>query len=151
MKKLRRKNGFTLIEMLIVVAIVAILIAVSIPLVGNSLERARVAVDQANERAAKGLAVTRYLVERETWLTSGAINRDNKLELYYYVIPESSQGVIGALVGGGGHGFDYGRSTKEGRGDNNEIPEGKGIRIIMTLDGQIEKLEWIEEPTSPGG
>lgn len=52
MKKLRRKDGFTLIEMLIVVAIVAILIAVSIPLVGSALDRAREATDAANERAA---------------------------------------------------------------------------------------------------
>ena len=39
--------------MLIVVAIIAILVAVSIPIVGNSLERAREATDAANERAAK--------------------------------------------------------------------------------------------------
>ena len=37
-----------LIEMLIVVAIIAILIAISIPLVGNALERAREATDAAS-------------------------------------------------------------------------------------------------------
>lgn len=61
MKKLRRKNGFTLIEMLIVVAIVAILIAVSIPLVGSALDRAREATDAANERAFKAALLTAYL------------------------------------------------------------------------------------------
>ena len=44
----RSRRGFTLIEMLIVVAIIAILVAISIPLVSSSLERARVAADQAN-------------------------------------------------------------------------------------------------------
>ena len=52
-EKIRNKKGFTLVEMLIVVAIIAILIAVSIPVVGNALEKARIATDAANERAFK--------------------------------------------------------------------------------------------------
>lgn len=59
--KLRKNGGFTLIEMLIVVAIIAILIAVSIPLVNGALEKARDATDQANERAAKAEAALVYL------------------------------------------------------------------------------------------
>ena len=55
-KKLNKNGGFTLVEMLIVVAIIAILIAVSIPLINNALERARDSTDQANERAAKAEA-----------------------------------------------------------------------------------------------
>ena len=60
-EKFRKNEGFTLVEMLIVVAIIAILIAVSISLVGESLEKAREATDTANERAAIGLAETMYL------------------------------------------------------------------------------------------
>lgn len=59
--KLRKSGGFTLIEMLIVVAIIAILIAVSIPLVSNALEKARDATDQANERAAKAETLLVFL------------------------------------------------------------------------------------------
>ena len=58
----RKKQGFTLIEMLIVVAIIAILVAVSIPLVNGSLERARCATDAANERAAKGEILLDYMM-----------------------------------------------------------------------------------------
>lgn len=59
--KLSKNGGFTLIEMLIVVAIIAILIAVSIPLVNGALEKARDATDQANERAAKAEALLFYM------------------------------------------------------------------------------------------
>ena len=52
----RRNGGFTLIEMLLVVSIIGVLVAVSIPVVGNSLERAKCAADVANERAAKAAA-----------------------------------------------------------------------------------------------
>ena len=60
-EKMRSRNGFTLIEMLIVVAIIAILVAISIPLVSSRLEKARVATDQANERSARAVALIAYL------------------------------------------------------------------------------------------
>ncbi len=76
-KKLKKSGGFTLIEMLIVVAIIAILVAVSIPMVGSALEKARVATDQANERAAKGAAMVEYLTEGETDPVTYAYDAEN--------------------------------------------------------------------------
>lgn len=61
MKKMKKQGGFTLVEMLIVVAIIAILIAISIPLVNNALERAKHATDAANERSAKAEVLINYL------------------------------------------------------------------------------------------
>ena len=51
MKKLNKK-GFTLAELLIVVAIIAVLVAISIPIFNSQLEKSREAVDAANIRAA---------------------------------------------------------------------------------------------------
>ena len=50
--KLSNKKGFTLMEMLIVVAIIAVLVAIAIPTFSGQLERANQATDAANVRAA---------------------------------------------------------------------------------------------------
>lgn len=57
MKKLMNKKGFTLMEMLIVVAIIVILVAVSIPTFTAQLDKAKSATDDANLRAAKAVAL----------------------------------------------------------------------------------------------
>nr|WP_307991000.1 prepilin-type N-terminal cleavage/methylation domain-containing protein [uncultured Niameybacter sp.] len=60
-KKLNNKKGFTLAELLIVVAIIGILVAISIPIFTSKLGDAKEATDQANERAAKAAAATEVL------------------------------------------------------------------------------------------
>ncbi len=52
MKKMQNKKGFTLMEMLIVVAIIAILVAIAIPTFSSALDKANIAADKANIRAA---------------------------------------------------------------------------------------------------
>lgn len=47
-----KRNGFTLTELLIVVAIIGVLVAVSIPVFSNQLEKSREATDLANVRSA---------------------------------------------------------------------------------------------------
>ncbi len=46
----RKKQGFTLAELLIVVAIIAVLVAISIPIFTSQLEKSRRAVDLSNAR-----------------------------------------------------------------------------------------------------
>lgn len=45
---MKRNRGFTLMEMLIVVAIIAVLAAIAIPVFNGSLHKAKVAADMAN-------------------------------------------------------------------------------------------------------
>lgn len=66
------EKGFTLAELLIVVAIVAVLVAISIPVFTSKLEKAREATDVANMRAAKAEAVAEYLSD------------DTKTGTFYY-------------------------------------------------------------------
>lgn len=60
MKKMNKK-GFTLAELLIVVAIIAVLTAIAIPVFGTQLEKSREATDLANVRAAYAEQVTAFL------------------------------------------------------------------------------------------
>lgn len=60
MKK-NNKKGFTLAELLIVVAIIGVLVAISIPIFTSQLEKSRDAVTLANLRSAYAEAQTTYL------------------------------------------------------------------------------------------
>lgn len=51
LKKLTNKKGFTLMEMLIVVAIIAVLVAIAIPTFNGALTKAKESADVANVRA----------------------------------------------------------------------------------------------------
>lgn len=61
MLKKMNKKGFTLAELLIVVAIIAVLVAISIPIFSAQLEKAKEATDMANIRSAYAEVVAKYL------------------------------------------------------------------------------------------
>lgn len=106
--KLKKQGGFTLIEMLIVVAIIAILIAVSIPLVNGALERSREATDAANERSFKAELLISYTLG-EFDAVGGTSSDFTAGNIYAY------DAANGALLDTGATGYDapdaYGKST----------------------------------------
>ena len=48
---MKRKSGFTILEMLIAVEIMALLIAIAIPVMTGTMHKAKIATDMANVRA----------------------------------------------------------------------------------------------------
>lgn len=75
LKKLKNsKKGFTLAELLIVVAIIGVLVAISIPIFTAQLEKAREATDAANIRSAYAeLAADALTGEAVTESTEGNV------------------------------------------------------------------------------
>ncbi len=72
MKNKNSRKGFTLAELLIVVAIIAVLVAISIPIFHAQLRKARLAANQANGRAAFSAAEAAYLENMEKYGTSAS-------------------------------------------------------------------------------
>jgi len=61
----KNNKGFTLAELLIVVAIIAVLVAIAIPVFTNQLEKSREATDASNIRAAYAEVAASALTDPE--------------------------------------------------------------------------------------
>lgn len=103
LKKLKKnKKGFTLAELLIVVAIIGVLVAISIPIFTSQLEKSRDAVTLANLRSAYAEAQTTYLTANGKNATETDGNQtvtytaaDNKVSVSNVV----SKGTVAGLSG----------------------------------------------------
>lgn len=124
-KKLNNKKGFTLAELLIVVAIIGILVAVSTPVFTSKLGEARKATDLANVRAAKAAATTKYLSEEK----SGT---------FYY---DANAGVLKTVEDKGSI-KAYGKSsTAIDESDASNAPKNGILKVVINTDGSVN-LEW---------
>ncbi len=101
-KKLNKK-GFTLAELLIVVAIIGVLVAISIPIFTAQLQKARLATNQANARAAYA-AVVAELLDKEKSEGSDT----------YTVKTGTVSGTVGSVLSSGGTGLNPSNWSYEG-------------------------------------
>lgn len=69
------KKGFTLAELLIVVAILAVLAAIAVPTFAAQLNKARLQVDEANLRSAVSLAQADFLTDKKNTETVYFFNK----------------------------------------------------------------------------
>lgn len=74
MKKTNKK-GFTLAELLVVVAIIAVLVAIAIPIFTTQLEKARQSTDAANCRALYAEAMTASLENNGEGTTKAVVSQ----------------------------------------------------------------------------
>lgn len=71
---MKNNKGFTLIEMLVVIAIIAVLVSIVIPTVSSSTNKAKAATDAANLRSTMGQLNT-------VVATSGKMTADNAKDI----------------------------------------------------------------------
>ena len=79
--KRKQNKGFTLAELLIVVAIIAVLVAISIPIFSKQLEKSRNATSVANIRSAYAEAMVEYINPEVT--TSGYTDSTHHMSIVY--------------------------------------------------------------------
>lgn len=137
--KLKKQGGFTLIEMLIVVAIIAILIAIAIPMINTALERAREATDSANERAAYGLAYVAYMSNEPNSDAATKTGISTAGGTTYYVVEDNKGELKNAYPTG-----DvtlYGKGTMAGDIEADNTGKIIAIKITPATDTAEEEIE----------
>lgn len=94
-KKVNNKKGFTLAELLVVLAILAVLVAVAIPLFTGAISQAQETTKNANSRAIRAAAVTEILTNDSVkktgpWVAQAKISPTGEMtELKVWQVGES--------------------------------------------------------------
>ena len=134
LKKLNNKKGFTLMEMLIVVAIIAVLVAVAIPTFTSALNKAKAGTDLANIRsgyaAAQLEAITKTRTADETLYLHPEGSVDTTNSNLYMTKGKSSDADTTATIGG-----------KISVGDGGVTwSKDKSISYVIGADGTVKSI-----------
>lgn len=100
MKKVNNKKGFTLAELLVVVAILAVLIAIAVPIFGGALDNAEQRVKESNARAIRSAAMVQILtndIDKGTWGWQAKANVDDKGNVTGLTVTEADAAVADVL------------------------------------------------------
>ena len=133
----QNKKGFTLVELLIVVAIIAVLVAISIPIFTSQMEKSRIATDQTNVRSAKAAAAAEYMSNGESGSVSYLYNGGTvtKIDLTNSMALDKVASESG-----------YGKSTKEDTDGTITGATGtpKDSVVEVTINGSDITARWIQ-------
>lgn len=142
------KGGFTLAELLIVVAIVAVLVAIAIPVFTAQLDKANAGTDEANTRSGYGYLQSMSITESGltgsyTLMADGTVTGtgiDNDTSAAVYQAKGDSKNVDGANA-----------SEEITIGSVNGVKWTSGQNIIYTVsDGKIATIAGGTAPSSGG-
>ena len=112
MKKFNKK-GFTLIEMLAVIAIIAVLVAIIVPAVGSSTIKAKASTDAANLRSALSAATIQYASEGSVTAADIKVPASKVDSDYKYVLIYKNGDALEAYYTTAGTGATTGMSIAE--------------------------------------
>jgi type IV pilus assembly protein PilA len=104
---MKKQSGFTLIELMIVVAIIGILAAIAIPAYQDYTIRAKV-TEAANMASAAKAAVSEYVLSEASWPTGAAQAGVSTVQSKYVSALSVSSGVITMDIDESGVGVDTG-------------------------------------------
>lgn len=88
---MKKEDGFTLAELLIVVAIVSVLVCLSVPIFSGKKEKAINATNMANSRAAKAACYAENMDNKESLYVDYNSNHGKYTLYYYYYDIETSK------------------------------------------------------------
>lgn len=130
-----RREGFTMAELLIVVAIIAVLVAIAIPVFTTQLEKSKEATDVANLRAAYAECAAAALTE-----TAATENNGNGVKVVVDSTTKAvtctkavalNQGVDGWITEGNIAGVKF------GAGNDNAITATAGKTVTVSVTSNV--------------
>ena len=143
----KNNKGFTLAELLIVVAIIAVLVAVSIPIFTAQLEKSRESTDLANLRAAKSEAVSMFLLgDKDLGLGDwGTGSQSGNVDVYY----DAANGKLVAAADKATITNKYGKGTATDGGNAEAAlgytgtteASGKIVKVTVSTTGECT-FDW---------
>ena len=150
-KKAREnKKGFTLAELLIVVAIIAVLVAISIPIFTNQLEKSREATDEANIRSMYAECSAAVLTEDTSAKTTAS---NSTLQ----VVKDATTGVVTGTatykLSQLSNGLQSGATSIDIGGvsvNADEFKQGKYIQIVIKNDGSVTTIKSVDSAGTNG-
>ncbi len=123
MRKMRERKGFTLAELLIVVAIIGVLVAVAIPVFTAQLEKSRCAVDIANLRSSYAEAMASALADQSDGVgTAYSVRHTNDTSFQSAVNAADLETTLASKA-------------------KADISSGGTIKVTVTKDGSISAVK----------
>lgn len=130
-KQLKNKKGFTLVELVVVIAILGILAAIAVPKLSKSRENAALSAHNANVRTLES-AATLAVSEGSGAITWDGTMADGELpkyawENYLQSWPDLPSGLIGKKY----------RGIVDGKEEEVTIGEGDKYKVVIGANGEI--------------